>query len=126
MKYALIVVGYKRINGLSRLLNLLNEAEYFGEEPTLIISIDNSGDNTVEQFAQDFQWLHGEKRIKTYFIIFSFYLKKYIPKIIIPNIINVIKNIGRTPFLKLFILFGLFDKYLDVNIISPSLANSLG
>ena len=66
MKYALIVVGYKRINGLSRLLNSLNEAEYFGEEPTLIISIDNSGDNTVEQFAQDFQWLHGEKRIKTY------------------------------------------------------------
>lgn len=67
MKYALIVVGYKRINGLSRLLNSLNAADYFGEEPTLIISIDNSGDSTVELFAKDFRWLHGEKRIKTYF-----------------------------------------------------------
>ena len=66
MKYALIVVGYKRINGLARLLNSLNTAEYFGEEPTLIISIDNSGDNTVELFAKDFKWHHGEKRIKTY------------------------------------------------------------
>lgn len=64
--YAIIVVAYNRVESLKRLLASLNNAEYFGESVPLIISIDHSGENDVEMFANEFHWLHGEKTVRTF------------------------------------------------------------
>ena len=46
--------------------------------------------------------------------------------IIRPNVKNNTPKIGKTPFFISLILFSLFIKYFDVNIISANLVNSLG
>lgn len=61
-KIAIVVVAYNRVNSLSRLLYSLNDAVY-GQEVTLIISIDNSGNNQVLEYSKSFEWSHGDKRI---------------------------------------------------------------
>ncbi len=65
-EFAVVAVGYNRPDCMLRLLNSLNQADYCGDLVPLIISIDNSGNDSVLQIAEEFKWDHGEKIIKTY------------------------------------------------------------
>ena len=65
-KYAIVVIGYNRLNSIKRLLKSLENAEYGSDKVDLIISIDNSGSNEIENYANSFSWKFGEKTIKTY------------------------------------------------------------
>lgn len=65
-KIAIVAIGYNRPKCLLRLLNSLEKANYNGDDVTLIISIDKSGNNDVENIANNFKWSHGDKVIKTY------------------------------------------------------------
>lgn len=65
--FAIVIVCYKRIDGISRLVHSLNDADYDGRNDiTLIFSIDNSGSKEVEDFAKSVLWKHGEKTIRTF------------------------------------------------------------
>lgn len=66
MKLAIVVIGYNRVDSISRLLESLKKAEYCGDTVDLIISIDNSGTDQVEILARDTDWTYGEKKIYTY------------------------------------------------------------
>ena len=66
MKLGIIVIGYNRIKSLNRLLDSLSMADYESDKVDLIISIDNSGTNEVEDFAKKFVWRYGDKTVKTY------------------------------------------------------------
>ncbi|MCR4648552.1 MAG: glycosyltransferase family 2 protein [Lachnospiraceae bacterium] len=66
MKLAIVVIGYNRVNSFSRLMNSILRAEYCGDIVDLIISIDNSGKDDVENVAKSINWDHGEKRIITF------------------------------------------------------------
>lgn len=59
---AIVVVGYNRINSISRLLNSLKKALYNSQVP-LIISIDNSNCLELYKFVRDFSWPHGNKYV---------------------------------------------------------------
>lgn len=64
-RFAVVVVGYNRVKGLERLSEMLDKAIY--DEPVdLIFSIDNSGVETVVEFANKFEWHHGEKKVRTF------------------------------------------------------------
>ena len=65
-KLAILAIGYNRVDSISRLLESLNVANYGGDQVPLIISIDNSGSDDVEKYANQFLWKHGEKIVKTY------------------------------------------------------------
>lgn len=65
-KYALIAIGYNRADKMQRLLKSLQGACYGTDDVTLIISIDNSGTDAVENVANSFLWTHGPKRVITY------------------------------------------------------------
>lgn len=58
---AIVVVAYNRVNSLSRLLNNLSTCNYDENEVTLIISIDKSETNEVENYAESFIWKYGKK-----------------------------------------------------------------
>ena len=60
MKYGIVVIGYNRCSTIRRLLDKLNEAEYFGDEVLLIISIDKSDVKEVYTLANEFEWKHGD------------------------------------------------------------------
>ena len=53
---ALVVVGYNRPRSMRRILDSLNRAKYDYTEIPLMISIDNSGDDSVRKEAESFQW----------------------------------------------------------------------
>lgn len=61
MNIAIITVAYNRCDSLKRLLNSLDEAFYYDNKVTLIISVDKSNTDVVERFADEYQWNHGEK-----------------------------------------------------------------
>ena len=66
-RYGIVVIGYKNIKGIERLLDSLSKVDFCGEKDiTLIISIDFSGDDSVEQFANSYEWMHGEKHVIAY------------------------------------------------------------
>lgn len=60
-KIAIVAVAYNRIGPLKRLLVHLSNAYYPDENIPLIISIDKSDTDEVEQFADNYQWSHGLK-----------------------------------------------------------------
>lgn len=62
-KLAIVVVGYNKLGGLTRLLKSLNDAVYDNNDVPLVISIDASGDEEVYNCARDFKWKHGEKYV---------------------------------------------------------------
>lgn len=62
---AIVVVAFNRVHPLRRLLNSLGSAK-LPNDTTLVISIDYSGDNRVEEVAREFEWEHGDKRIITH------------------------------------------------------------
>ena len=66
MKFAIVAVGYNRVESLKRLIGSLQNADYEGDVVSLIISIDNSGEDAVEQYASTVAWPFGELIIKTY------------------------------------------------------------
>lgn len=61
MNIAIIAVAFNRVKSLQRLLNSLKNAYYPANEVTLIISIDKSNTNAVENFADNFIWPYGKK-----------------------------------------------------------------
>lgn len=65
-KYAIVVVGYNRHNEMLRLLESLNKANYGNDKVTLIISLDYSENKNVEKIARDFDWMYGEKIVRTF------------------------------------------------------------
>lgn len=65
-KYAIVAIGYNRVNSILRLLNSLQNAEYGNDTITLIISIDYSGSEAVSDAAKAFEWQHGKKEIRTF------------------------------------------------------------
>lgn len=66
MGYAIIAIGYNRVNSMRRLINSLLCADYLNDKVDLIISIDNSGTTCVEEYAASIEWPFGNKIIKTY------------------------------------------------------------
>lgn len=66
MSFAVVAIGYNRVNSMRRLISSLIVADYQGDEVDLIISIDNSGKDDVEVLAKGIQWPYGKKIIKTY------------------------------------------------------------
>lgn len=65
--FAIVLVCYKRLSGIKLLLDSLERVNYAGRKDiTLIFSIDNSGDQTVEKFARDYCWKNGNKLVRTF------------------------------------------------------------
>lgn len=62
MNIAICIIAYNRIDSLKRVLNSL-ERSYYDEPVTLIISIDKSDTTLVEDFAKQYNWKQGKKRI---------------------------------------------------------------
>jgi len=61
---AIVVIAYNRVDSLKRLLNSLLKANYScAENVTLIVSIDKSDNDCVSEFAYEFKWPFGEKRV---------------------------------------------------------------
>ncbi len=65
-KLAVVVVGYNRVDSISRLLGSLCNANYGGDHVDLIISLDNCGKKHVERYAKKFEWKHGNKVVRTF------------------------------------------------------------
>jgi len=64
--YAVVVIGYNRLNSMMRLLDSLERASYDGDQVTLICSIDNSGVAEVAEYASSYNWPHGKKIVRTF------------------------------------------------------------
>ncbi len=63
-KYGIVIIGYKNAKGVERLLNSLDQVDFKGEQDiTLIISIDYSGNKSVEQLANAYEWKYGKKYV---------------------------------------------------------------
>ena len=65
-KYGIVVIGYKNIIGIKRLLKALSEAKYDDNNVMLLISVDYSGDSEVGNVADGFEWNYGEKKVIRY------------------------------------------------------------
>ena len=65
-KYGIVAIGYNRPDSMERLLTALEASNYQGQQLTLIVSIDNCGNDSVEEVAKAAQWSHGEKIIRTF------------------------------------------------------------
>ena len=65
MNIAICIIAYNRIDSLKRVLTSL-EQSYYDESVTLIISIDKSNTTQVEDFAKQYHWKQGEKRVITH------------------------------------------------------------
>lgn len=59
----IVTVGYNRINSLGRLLSRLNDCDYPSESIPLVISLDNCGSRDLFDYAESFDWKHGEKKV---------------------------------------------------------------
>lgn len=62
-RLAIVVVGYNRLKGLSRLLNSIKAAYYEEMDVPLVISIDASGDQELYDYVNKFEWNHGTKYV---------------------------------------------------------------
>ena len=59
----IVTIGYNRVDSMHRLLTRLNDCTYPSDEIPLVISLDNCGKTDVLDFATQFHWKHGEKRV---------------------------------------------------------------
>lgn len=67
IKPVIVVVAYRRLHTLRRLLQSLDKARYSKNDVTLIISIDfHKNNNEVIKCAEDFVWKYGDKIVKTH------------------------------------------------------------
>lgn len=65
--FAIVVVCYNRLAGLKRLLHSLLVADYTGRKDIdLVFSIDNSGTSVISDYANEFYWPYGQKKIRTF------------------------------------------------------------
>lgn len=65
--FAIVLVCYKRLSGIQRLLKSLNRVDYSGRKDiTLIFSIDHSGDTSVVDYANSYEWPYGSKIVRTF------------------------------------------------------------
>lgn len=62
-KIAIVAIAYNRTDSLSRLLHSLDKGHYDSEDVPLIISIDKSNTDEVENYADKYNWAHGSKTI---------------------------------------------------------------
>lgn len=62
-KIAIVVVGYNRLNSMKRLLGSLLHADYPDNNVPLIISLDNCGNSKLFDFANQFEWPFGTKKV---------------------------------------------------------------
>lgn len=65
MNIAICIIAYNRIDSLKRVLKSL-EVSYYNEPISLIISIDKSKTTIVEDFAKQYKWKYGNKRVITH------------------------------------------------------------
>ena len=63
-EFAIVVVGYNRINSMIRTLESARKADFLGDFVDLIISLDNSGNPSVKEAADMFEWPHGNKQVR--------------------------------------------------------------
>lgn len=66
MKIGICCITYNRLKSLKRLLDSLERADYKNNSPTLLISIDKSESNEIEDFANKYVWKYGEKKVYTH------------------------------------------------------------
>lgn len=66
MRLGIVAIGYNRADNMERLLSGLQACEYGQDDVMLIISLDKWKTNEVEQCANKFEWMHGEKIVKTF------------------------------------------------------------
>lgn len=103
-KIAIVVVAYNRVDSLLRLLLSLEKAWYGEDKPTLIISIDKSNTDVVEEFADQYKWPFGKKIVKKH-----------------------LQNLGlRNHMMSLGTWFDLFDSLVileDDIVVSPAFYN---
>ncbi len=66
LQFGIVIIGYKNVQGIKRLLSSLDRVDFGKDELLLILSIDHSNDNGVENIAKEYNWLHGEKIVKTF------------------------------------------------------------
>lgn len=62
-KTAIVVVTFNRVYSLKRLLQSIEQSFYAANDIPLIISIDKSETNQIEELADAFHWKHGPKTI---------------------------------------------------------------
>lgn len=65
-KFGIVAIGYNRPDSMNRLLTILNSCDFPNQKITLIISIDNCGDDSVAEVANRFHWSFGEKIVIHY------------------------------------------------------------
>lgn len=63
-RYGIIVIGYKNSDGIQRLFNALNRADYGQDKVTLVVGIDYSEEPAVRKLAEEFEWKYGNKIIR--------------------------------------------------------------
>tara|TARA_B110001469_G_C9641513_1_gene322728 strand:+ start:2462 stop:2722 length:261 start_codon:yes stop_codon:yes gene_type:complete len=65
LEIAIVAPCYNRVGSSERLLGSLSQADYgeFSSGVTLVLSVDYSGDDSVADLAQSFEWTFGEKRV---------------------------------------------------------------
>lgn len=59
---AICIIAFNRIESLKRTLDSVSKA-YYSHEVPLVISVDKSNTSVVEDFADKYLWIHGEKRV---------------------------------------------------------------
>ena len=65
--FAIVLVCYNRLPGIKRLLKSLEKVDYDNRNDIhLIFSIDHSGTNSIESFAESYTWQFGEKHIRAF------------------------------------------------------------
>lgn len=60
---AIVVIGYNRLDGLKRLLESLERADYPRSDIPLVISIDASGNEELYEFVRRYEWDYGTKYV---------------------------------------------------------------
>lgn len=66
MYIGICIIAYNRINSLKRVLKSIEKAYYGKDSIELVISIDKSSTNIVEEYAKQYKWRFGNKRIITH------------------------------------------------------------
>lgn len=65
--FAIVVVCYNRLEGLKRLINSLESADYLGRDDiTLVFSVDHNDTNEVLNYAKEYHWPFGKKVVRTF------------------------------------------------------------
>lgn len=64
LKSGILIIGYNRLDSIKRVLKSVKAANYYGDKIDLIISIDYSGLNDVQDYVKSIEWEHGDKVLR--------------------------------------------------------------